>query len=206
MSERTLINKQKHHHTKAANSTDSPSRTSLLGLPGEIRNKIYRHALVVHDTSHQPGSDLLDPIPEQPALLRTCEQIRSEAASIYYAENQFCLFLDDFIDTPAIAWIEHASRYVDRQQLQVQWDWGIWGVRHGDWPNLLQMLRHAHEGRLPPFEASAMWSESTGHGTDKHLERLFAITPGLAEVPWTNVEQVLQHYAEGTEIGIPGFM
>lgn len=55
-----------------------------MGIPGEIRNQIYRHALL-QDTMIKvsPHSH------EQPALLQTNRQIRKEALSIWMTENIF---------------------------------------------------------------------------------------------------------------------
>ncbi|KUI72140.1 hypothetical protein VM1G_07431 [Cytospora mali] len=57
----------------------------FLNLPPEIRNDIYRLALVQPTTT-----DLASP---QPALTRVNKQVRAEALSIYYAENKFSLLL-----------------------------------------------------------------------------------------------------------------
>ncbi|KXL44733.1 hypothetical protein M433DRAFT_270802 [Acidomyces richmondensis BFW] len=62
-------------------------RLSLLGLPGELRNKIYRHVLV---SPRQPLR-VKQQTCNQPALLQTCTQARYEALTIYYLENRFRL-------------------------------------------------------------------------------------------------------------------
>ena len=61
-----------------------PSNSALFGLPGELRNRIYRLVLLVE------GSIDVDSgcIPE-PALLVVCQQLRREGIYIYYTENQF---------------------------------------------------------------------------------------------------------------------
>lgn len=50
----------------------------LLELAGEIRNRIYRYALLVTSTPIDITANNF----QQPPLLRTCPQIRNEAASI----------------------------------------------------------------------------------------------------------------------------
>lgn len=50
------------------------------GLPAEIRNAIYAHALFDPD-----GAD----IHSRPALLQTCKQIQDEASLMYWAINDF---------------------------------------------------------------------------------------------------------------------
>ena len=64
----------------------------LLKLPAELRNRIYRTALVSSD-----ALDVTDkPRPTEPALLATCKQIRTEALGIYYSENSFLLSINIF--------------------------------------------------------------------------------------------------------------
>lgn len=60
--------------------------TSPLGrLPGELRNDIWRHALVAPECIDVATKTKLD----EPALLAVCKQIRKECIQIYYAENTF---------------------------------------------------------------------------------------------------------------------
>lgn len=62
-------------------------KTTFLDLPAELRNRIYSSDLIKHRqiiptnrSDHQ-----------QPALTRTCRQIRKEALPIYYGSNTFAL-------------------------------------------------------------------------------------------------------------------
>lgn len=63
----------------------------LLKLPGELRNRIYELVIVekgrLKITAKGPG---------QPALLRTCRQIRREAGTIYYGSNDFSLRIEAY--------------------------------------------------------------------------------------------------------------
>ena len=52
-----------------------------LGLPPELRNNIYRSALV------SSGPVNIDSIPAMVRLLHTCHQIRAEPLELFYAEN-----------------------------------------------------------------------------------------------------------------------
>lgn len=72
--------------------------SSLLRIPGEIRNQIYRYLLVsdrsveLHLLNGHPVINKLDEQfrnPFQPALLRTCHHIYSEGETILYGENDF---------------------------------------------------------------------------------------------------------------------
>lgn len=76
-------------------SQDTSKHFPFLLLPAEIRNKIYRYALV-EDSSADRIKGLA-----QPPLTRTNKQIRSEALPIYYGQNRFRL------DIPAPSHDEH---------------------------------------------------------------------------------------------------
>ena len=60
---------------------ESP-KPSLFGIPGEIRNIIYRH-VIAGDIIHITYS----PFPE-PAILRTYRELRREVLDIYCLENK----------------------------------------------------------------------------------------------------------------------
>jgi hypothetical protein len=63
--------------------TESPSKFTFLGLPGEIRNRIYR--LLLRKSAHiGSGRQALSS-----QILRTCRLVHDEAISILYGENTF---------------------------------------------------------------------------------------------------------------------
>ncbi|KAF7189270.1 hypothetical protein HII31_09423 [Pseudocercospora fuligena] len=72
-------------------STFKTQASRLLSLPAELRNNIYRNALISKSriAIRDAAGDVFDP----PALLSVCRQISEEAASIFWAENSFCLSL-----------------------------------------------------------------------------------------------------------------
>ncbi|KAL1847799.1 hypothetical protein Daus18300_013841 [Diaporthe australafricana] len=73
-----------------AEEDENTSRITLfLAVPAEIRNKIYRHALVQAERGQRPGDRICGL--SQPALTRANKQIRSEALPIYYGQNFFQL-------------------------------------------------------------------------------------------------------------------
>ena len=68
------------------------SSSPLMRLPAELRLRIYDYALtedtyvmLLNDEGAKTG---------QPALLRTCRQIRNEALDLYYSSNVFALVVD----------------------------------------------------------------------------------------------------------------
>ena len=62
-----------------------PIQSLFLALPGEIRNRIYRYALV----TSQPFAVQLQFAPLDTALLRVNKEVYAEASSIFYHENAF---------------------------------------------------------------------------------------------------------------------
>lgn len=81
-------------------------RSPLLRLPGELRNRIYRHLLVskariiIARGMHQKSISL-----SHPPLALTCKQLHEEVSRIYYEENSF-LISDGAFTIPAIDAIE----------------------------------------------------------------------------------------------------
>ncbi|KAK5676041.1 hypothetical protein LTS10_011330 [Elasticomyces elasticus] len=67
----------------------SPAGPTLLTIPPEMRNRIYREALVQGNIYMSRCCPFFGPLPDEPALLSVCHQIREEALSIYYCENKF---------------------------------------------------------------------------------------------------------------------
>ena len=73
------------------------SMTSLLQLPGEIRNQIYQHVLV----KAKPFVVKLQFSPHETALFRVNKQIYAEASTIFYHYNIFS-FPQALFDGPPI--------------------------------------------------------------------------------------------------------
>ena len=61
------------------------STSSLMKLPAELRNQIYRYAIVQNESINVTRVDT----PKEPALLATCKLIRKETLTMFYHENKF---------------------------------------------------------------------------------------------------------------------
>lgn len=79
----------------------SETASALLDLPGEIRNQIYRYAVVqrhliiprIFKRYDNAGRAQYAMFPKMPALAAVCKSIRKEVLPLYYAEN--CFHCDD---------------------------------------------------------------------------------------------------------------
>lgn len=88
----------KHHSgiDDTAMADTAPQRASLLGLPPELRDRIY------HELFHSHGDFNIQPTGYvEPAILRTSKHLRKEARGPFYAETDFALWHVDY--DPSIA-------------------------------------------------------------------------------------------------------
>ncbi|TKA66978.1 hypothetical protein B0A49_07152 [Cryomyces minteri] len=93
----TRIGQQDHAHAKRAKHV-----FSLLKLPGELRNQVYRLALVHRlKISVIPGREEL----AQPPLTRVCRQIRSESLPFFYGGNHFQVFIYIVPESTFVSWL-----------------------------------------------------------------------------------------------------
>lgn len=92
-----------------------PANCPFLALPGEIRNRIYRCALV---TARPFAVQLQWGRPLDTALLRVNKQIFDEASSIFYAENTFTFSEALFVGAPILQQLQTLYR-VSRPKLKM---------------------------------------------------------------------------------------
>lgn len=165
-----------HHRPLAPN--DNPPKASLLGLPAELRNEIYRWSLVVPNTiTNNNGATL-----RQPALLRCCQQTRREGMSIFLAENTFAVFVRNHNWTlPTEHWLQCTpdERFKDR--------WGILqdnGGR-GSWSNLKAWLKLHWAGKAPGLVPNL---------DNEDIANLLGIVSELPQdMECSKVEELLEH-------------
>lgn len=87
---------------------DSPAeekKCHLLQLPGELRNRIYRYALVTDD-----DIDVTSTGPGEPALLLSSKDIRQESLLIYYRENHFNMRVPDWNGTALVPFMKQLRK------------------------------------------------------------------------------------------------
>ncbi|KAK4610581.1 hypothetical protein CLAFUW4_14138 [Fulvia fulva] len=122
-------------------ATDSRD-SRLLSLPAELRNKIYRLVLVEDSEIIIPP---WGPLPAPPGLLATNTQIRNEASSIYFQENNFHFVI---YESNAVFFLtfRDSSR---AQAYHAQISRGIIEPTSPSWENAKIWLRAFYDGRAP---------------------------------------------------------
>lgn len=171
----------------AANNrgTHSTSQNSkLLGIAPEIRNAIYGYVLISEEDIEIPTSGKLN----RPAILRVCQQISSEATTIYYGRNTFRSDVGDDYPGP-IGWLRHQVPAQARSSIRSL-------TLHYDATTLVQRLLHV---TFPDVS-----NPTAGDAGDVHQMKL-RITPVTVDAvtSWlTCLEQLL---LEGVQAAFLGF-
>lgn len=152
---------------------------TLLGIPPELRNHIYRYALVQDSGIQVSAQERL-----QPALLRTCRQTRKEASSIFYEENTFEVNTVDMKpQLPLQHWAETEVGAKNPKLITIN----ILGV--SKWCNLKDWLEQYHSCKI--------FGLSDAANTPVRIQcaaRAFRIVDKMPGVPWAVVEAVLEEY------------
>lgn len=180
----------------AASTTDHATTACslFLDLPGELRNRIYRYALVTPERILLRGENK-----KQPALLRVSRQVRKEAIKIYYDENEFAYHFVDLAGAPGECCYEIVRRYRSegRNNFVVVMRGG------GTWKNLLAWVKARYEYRHLP----CCWvgSQSTPTRT-RVAHAAFDIATEMRSQPWTNIEAVLEAFHRGVAAENPAWV
>ena len=161
----------------------------FLELPGEIRNRIYRH-LLVQDTLLVVDEE--DGITE-PALLRASSQIRREAITIFYGENTFGIPTRNYDCATAAKWNRRENVIQARHYVGIT-SQGYGSLGQPSWTNLRQWLQRQHEGTVEfninkPSKMSAdgpcEWRD------DVWIGHMFELVEELKDLPWERVARLL---------------
>ena len=158
------------------------SKPTLLGLPAEIRNKIYRYALV-----EQAPIDITEHSCVEAALTRTSRQLRFETQPIYSKENQFKFYVVDCKPQVPRCWTEY-------------WLWKAHGkpgftvvleISGGlNWTNLLGWLKACHAGKMFSFDLPTKISRASFD--TKTAARTFQILREMEGLPWARIKAVVE--------------
>lgn len=160
---------------------------ALLDLPAELRNSIYRYALV-HTSSIDVDATGL----QEPALLSVSKQVRKETAPVFWAENSFRVITVDYNITTYMQWRTMAYHALHRGEISRVIDpIGTPLSCSPHWHNLLGWLRRYHD-------RSADWHidlpSKMGNLRMEYvvLGGLFVIVAAIEKNSWAEVQKVLQ--------------
>jgi hypothetical protein len=123
-----------------SSNTPTQQDSPLLNLPGELRNRIYRFAII------NPLSIELDVgrwQNHQPALLRTCKQVRIEALRLFYIENKMTTNIHDWDPVVKVRCSELLTSHNIRSHHLYHYFTG-----GPNWENLLAWLKAVFEGKI----------------------------------------------------------
>lgn len=197
-----------NHGQDVAVNNELPPKASLLGIPGEIRNRIYREVLLEeytiqigfmsfsfgyggrrHRETRDKGTSL------EPGLLRSCMTIRREARPIFFNENRFHIELYQAkMDPPLAHWFwQHVPRSQRKVTHEEQTSWECfkpWLKAH--WAG--QLAEHVQEDF-----AELIWEVTD----NRVVWNMFKVVEELQDLRWEKVEKVLDLYAESVIIHDP---
>ncbi|KAK4548796.1 hypothetical protein LTR36_008569 [Oleoguttula mirabilis] len=181
--------KNRRKKCKSAEQEDPlplPPKASLLGLPGELQNKIFRFVLLEPDRIYVDASHH-----DQPSLLRTCRKIQEEALPIFYKENKFAaLVVDLYYSVPRHHWINSVGGSPAMYHLGTL-----------NWCNLLAWVKRYYECEAPGmdnFDFTSSPGPGILHRDDRHMvvSRVFRIADVFLKykVAWEAVEEALEEF------------
>jgi hypothetical protein len=159
-------------------------------LPGELRNEIYRLALVSRGSG---GEEEQQPIPvtktrfTEPGLLKVSKQLRLEAATIFYAENTFSLDIPHYDSAVCLSWSRKTAflwrdyRLVPRRRHS--------GFRQANAANFAVWLQRIHAGKLEPVVFESLEGK---HVKWRIIGFMFRLAKELRTWPWESVEERLK--------------
>lgn len=179
-------------------------RSSLLGLPAEIRNKIYRMMFEENDNTITVKSCTFP----EPPLLRVSKQVRMEAGSIFYSECT--VKIED-------NWTYGAGIVCEykRKNVFIEFQVNIRLVETNNvspnWQDFLVGLRRFHAGYVVMVEegesnqgqgGSGQTSQGTNVQVGRPLRRFTCalvkamVSEAMAsqDLPWSRVKSILEKY------------
>ena len=161
----------------------------LLGLPAEVRNRIYRFALIENDVLELSATS-----PTPPGLLIVSKQIREETVAMYYTENRFILVIVDFdgeaVTRPVEVYRKCFTPTGTGAQAKQQGIIGIYTAGVPNWRNLVGWCKAIHRGSMPVLK------ERPGGGDRMNMSiaAIHKVVWGMRSRPWEEVEEVFEGF------------
>lgn len=163
-------------------------QSPLLKLPGELRNRIYRLALL------EPQPIGLSPTNfVEPSLLVACHQIRREAATISYGENTFRVPIPNYDSTMCKLWTAkfRKLRKIFKVNVHTVLSRGA-AFEEPDWENAIEWIQRRHSGAVRYHLHKP--SSAPRHFTPDMmvLGGMFLIAIEMKGKPWSKVKKVME--------------
>lgn len=157
----------------------------MLGIPGEIRNQIYRLALLEPDDIDvsRAGSRL------EPGLLRCCRAIRTEAMDIFCGENTFVITVYNRRPSANLhhwIWNGHVT---PGERVRIK------DVGKPSWSGLKAWLKTWREGQVHGVPQAPKGD----HAPIRTFGHAFELSRTMSGVPWEQVEAALQVFKDVVE-------
>lgn len=150
-----------------AQPPDPPDQTSpLLGLPGELRNRIYRAALL------EDHIDVTNASFTEPGLLRTCKLIRHEAGPIFYTENTFEIEVRDYDSAAIVKWTKKEKNVAKEFKVEEMSARVSKGPQTPHWQNLVTAADRLAKGEIKMYPYQPTGSVESMRGEKKLIQRV----------------------------------
>ncbi|KAK5127464.1 hypothetical protein LTR85_006803 [Meristemomyces frigidus] len=168
-------------HTRPLPDPAPASTHTLLTLPLEMRNRIYRFVLV------EPQNIVIranEKPPEEPALLATCRQVRQESLNIYWKENNFEIEVRDYLAAFYARW---CTKSKDKSDSKYNCTHTFTLLGRINWWNLKAWLRACYNKECRGLDADNANEEMAV------AAHLFDIVESMSEkCSWYQVAEVLK--------------
>ncbi|KAF2173998.1 hypothetical protein M409DRAFT_16269 [Zasmidium cellare ATCC 36951] len=176
--------------TMSDNANKTQSR--LLLLSGELRNAIYNFALLTEDPIKFNKEN-----PTPPGLLAVNQQIRAEAAPIYYQLNTFDVSNPDFSPIALQVFRKQSKPWLPSTMIREQRSVRIeLKIRSANWANVLEWAKVAHADYV-----LGLWcSQELCPASVESVTRVLFTAATLRDLEWETVAVVLQQMREVSEL------
>ncbi|KJX99841.1 hypothetical protein TI39_contig350g00031 [Zymoseptoria brevis] len=179
------VRSAKMAHSSRAVPKRRQHEPTLLGIPPELRNTIYRLIMTTQNSQVTVTATGY----RRPPVLQTCKEIRSEALSLFYAEHSFTIRARNFDSSAASLWTRRSRHLAPPGSMSCLAN-AEWSPH---WKNLLEWLRKYHAGELN-IVAWHLFSDLSSKPQQARdlVSMMFEMTLPLNGSPWGLVEKVLE--------------
>jgi hypothetical protein len=146
-----------------------------------MRNKIYRYALI-----NENCITLTDSNCNQPALLRTCRQIRTEASMLFYSQNKFQLEASQPLQTRGLPHVLYWLWTMPGRE-----EFGVFVEGNIEWYPFKRWLQLIHRGLIHVME---FFTERDD--VDDVLNQGLSIAKDYKGLPWSVTAYQLEAFRQ----------